>query len=237
MLYAGQTFYPTRNASLFAVYKTVTEEVEIIQDTLRQSGVYALVMQGADSYYMASGDVQDKKLKASPCEVEMHADGRYHLLRETVPANARYEVIFDEQTLRITHLATGSDIGHTTTDMANNSEAWTWSMSRNHSLELSFSPSEQYARILLVYRDELNAPFAFMTPNMKPGADYEYLLLFDVMDVPIVSQTEWTCYPFGYDGLRNPIVEHNAQKIIRDGILLIERDGVFYDLQGRIYKD
>ena len=238
MLYTGDTYYPTHNTPLYAVYKTVPEDAAIMQDTLFQSGVYALVMQGAeDLYFIASGAVQDKKIKATQCEVEMQADGRYRLLQDYVPANARYEVIFDEQTAQITNIETGSAIGHTKTDLTTNSEVWNWNKNQNHSAELSFSPVERNgqisAKILYVWHDDAAAPYTFSVQEFPIGLEYEYTLLFDVTNVPTAPETVWTTHPFGYNAIKAITVEHSANKIIRTGIILIENNGSLYDLVGR----
>lgn len=238
MLYAGDTYYPTHNTPLYAVYKTVPEEVAIMQDTLFQSGVYALVMQGAeDLYFIASGAVQDKKIKATLCEVEMQADGRYRLLQDYVPANARYEVIFDEQTAQITNIATESTIGHTKTDLTTNSEVWNWQKGKNHSVAIYFSPvvnnGQLSGKLLMPFRQSLQEAFTFQAFSMTVAEENEYALLFDVTDVPTASETDWTTHPFGYDAIKAITVEHSANKIIRNGIILIENNGSLYDLVGR----
>ena len=237
MLYAGDTYYPTHNTPLYAVYKTVHEDVAIMQDTLFQSGVYALVMQGAGDYYMASGTVQNKKINAIQCEVEMQSDGRYQLLQDYVPANARYELVLDEQTAQIIHLASESAIGHTKTELTTNTEVWNWNKGKNHSAELSFSPVERsgqtYAKILYAWRDVVTAPIAFSVQEFPIGLDYEYVLLFDLTDVPIAPETVWTTHPFGYNALKAITIEHSANKLIRNGIIFIENNGSLYDLVGR----
>lgn len=238
MLYAGDTYYPTHNTPLYAVYKTVQEEVKIMQDTLYESGIYTLVMSAAlNSYYMAIGGVTDKQIAATSCEVEMQADGRYRLLQDYVPANARYEVTFAGQTLQITNDTTHSAIGHTRTDLTTNSEVWNWQKGKNHSIAIYFSPvvnNEQIsAQLLIPLQLDSRVPYAFQAFSMTLADEYEYTLLFDVTDVPTASEKVWTTHPFGYDAIKAITVEHSANKIIRNGIILIENNGSLYDLVGR----
>lgn len=239
MLYVGDTYYPTHNTPLYAVYKTVPEEVAIMQDTLFQSGDYALVMQGAeDLYFIASGAVQDKKIKATQCEVEMQADGRYRLLQDYVPANARYEVTFTGQTLQITNNdTTHSAIGHTKTDLTTNSEVWNWQKGKNHSVAIYFSPvvnNEQLSgKLLMPFRQSLQEAFTFQVYSMAVAEENEYALLFDVTNVPTASETVWTTHPFGYNAFKAITIEHSANKLIRNGIIFIENNGSLYDLVGR----
>ena len=64
--------------------------------------------------------------------------------------------------------------------------------------------------------------------------NYEHILLFDVTDVPTSgSSTVWTTHPFGWDKLNKLTIETKPNKKLQNGILLIEKDGLFFDLFGR----
>ena len=73
-----------------------------------------------------------------------------------------------------------------------------------------------------------------------PFQDFEYILLFDVIDAPTTaSSAVWTTHPFGYDAIS--VVKSDEQsvvkKIMRNGIMLIEKEGALFDLQGRKYNN
>ncbi len=241
LLYAEKVFYPSRNCTLYAVYKTVNSAAPVMQDTLYESGLFAMVMRSGDGYNMASGDVKEKQIATKPCSVEMQTDGRYQLLQDYVSAEARYWVEFDEQMLTITNALTDATIGHTTTDLAANSASWNWRKGINHSVAIYCSPKEKdgvvSAQLLMIPMLDWGVN-NLMTYNVKLQENFEYILLFDVIDVPTsASSTIWTSHPFGYDALRAPVVEQRANKIVRNGVLLIERDGVLYDMCGRQYRN
>lgn len=237
MLFAGQKFYPTHNSTLFAVYKTVVEEQSIMQDTLYQSGVYALVMKGSTEYFMAEGPVADKRVKTRSCEVEMQQDGRYRLLADAVSANARYAVIFDGATIQIQHLATESGVGHTSTNLASNNELWQWREGLNHSAAIYFGAVEQAgeteAKLFMPYL--LSAgDWAYEARTMNLPDAFEYILLFDLFDVPTSANTSvWTTHPFGYDAIPSVKSSSKAKKMLQKGILLIDYKGELFDSLGR----
>lgn len=244
--YPGKSYYPVRNMNMFAVYKTVTDIAPIMQDTLYKSGMYALVMtSGVDSYYMAQGGVNEKRIAAVPCDIEMQEDGRYRLMQDYVPANSRYWVEFDEQTLTIRYLSEDKPVGHSTTDLEQNNQAWIWSdLGWNHSTAIYFAPETKdnvtKAKLLMPLFQDLDKGTAFQAKTSYILEDYEYTLLFDVIEAPATaSSTIWTTHPFGYEAIS--LVESESgetvKKIFCDGLILIEKGGVLFDLQGRKYKE
>lgn len=241
-LYAiGTTFYPQRNTTLYAVYKTAHESVPVMQDTLYRTGVYAMVMQAGGDYYLVNGKVQGKNLAAKECEVEKTKDGRYRLMQDYVPLSARYEVTVDGEDVRMRHIETDRPIGHTTTDVAENEGVWSWKKGLNHSTALYFSPQTEKdgslsGRLLMPISEDLTASYTFTTRLVSLIDDYEYMLLFDMEDVPTVVETRWTTHPFGWSGIvkvRGERLEGSGRKIMRDGVVVIERGGKEYDLTGR----
>ena len=239
----GKSYFPVRNTNMFAVYKSEANVLPIMQDTLYQSGMFAMVMLG-DAYYMAKGGVISKQISAQPCEVELQADGRYRLMQDYVPANARYWVEFDEQTLTITNVGENVPIGHSTTVLEENTKAWNWSRGLNHSTAMYFSPEIKdgivSVKLLMPIMQDQTKESSFVAKTVKLIEDFEYILLFDVIDAPTTaSSAVWTTHPFGYDAIS--VVKSNEQsvvkKIMRNGIMLIEKDGVLFDLQGRKYNN
>lgn len=242
MVKAGQVFYPVRNTNLYAVYRQDGEEVIIMQDTLYRSGVYAIVMQGGENeYWMAKGGVESKMIAAESCEVEMQKDKRYRLMADNVPLASRYRVEFFDETLTITNIGSAAQIGHNTTSLDANNQAWSWTPRLNHSTAIYFAPVEKdgkiEAKMLLPMFVELGKDWSFQVRTIELLVDFEYVLLFDVTDIPTSgSPTIWTTHPFGWNGLNQITTETKPNKILRNGILLIEKDGIFYDVQGRTYN-
>lgn len=242
MLHAGKTFYPSRNTNLYAVYRQDGEEVIIMQDTLYRSGEYAIVMRGGDTeYWMAKGGVNNKTLVTVACEVEMQTDKRYRLMANNVPAEARYEVTFIDDKLTLTNLAADAPIGYGSTTLEENDKKWLWMKGLNHSTAMYFAPvvknDQIEAKLLLPMKKNLGDDMTFQVSTIQLLDNFEYILLFDVTDIPTSgSPTIWTTHPFGWNGLNQITTETKPNKILRNGILLIEKDGIFYDVQGRIYN-
>ena len=243
MLFPGKTFYPPHNTSLYAIYKTVSDETPVMQDTLYQSGIYALVMNGAfDTYYMAQGGVQDKKIATTTCDIQMQQDGRYRLAQNFVPTDSRYQIEFEDDRLTITTAIGSKPIGHTSTYLTENSTEWNWSKGLNHSVAMYFAPEVKdgvtSARTLMMDISDKSNPNTLIAMNVNLIDNYQYVLLFDVTDVPTVAQSGvWTSHPFGYEELSAISTPTSAKKVIRNGIMLIEKDGVLFDLQGRKYNN
>lgn len=237
----GTTFYPQGNTTLYAVYKTAHDEVPVMQDTMYQTGVYAMVMQAGGDYYLVNGKVQGKDLAAKECEVELTKDGRYRLMQDYVPLSARYEVVVDGESVQIHHIETDRPIGHTTNDLAENEGVWSWKKGLNHSTALYFSPQKETngslsGRLLMPVSPDLTAAYTFATRLVSLIDDYEYMLLFDVEDVPTVVETRWTTHPCGWSGVikvKGERLEVSGRKVLRNGVVLIEREGKHYDLMGR----
>lgn len=240
MIKAGQTFYPSRNTNLYAVYRLDGEEVLIMQDTLYRSGEYAMVMTGGvNKYWMAKGGVIAKSLAVEACEIEMQQDKRYRLLVDYVPTEARYLVEIDGETLTLTNSGTDDPIGYSTTALDANSKEWLWTKGLNHSVAIYFSPvvkdGQTEAKLLMPLLQTMGDDWTYQVKTVRLMEDYEYILLFDVTDVPTAgSSTMWTTHPYGYNSLNDITIEPTKRKIIQNGILLIEKDGVFYDLQGKV---
>lgn len=241
-LYAiGTTFYPKHNTTLYAVYKTSYDAEPVMQDTMYQTGVYAMVMQAGGDYYMANGSVTGKELATKGCEVEMMKDGRYRLMQDYVPLSSRYEVAFDGEDVHIRHIETDRPIGHTTTDMAENENTWRWKKGLSHSTAMYFSPQMEkdgslLGRLLMPLSQTLAGSYTFTANNVLLIDEYEYILLFDVEDVPTAVETRWTTHPFGWNGIvkvTGEQLEVKGKKVLRDGVVVIEHSGKEYDLMGR----
>ena len=63
---------------------------------------------------------------------------------------------------------------------------------------------------------------------------FEYILLFDLFDVPTSANTSvWTTHPFGYDAIPSVKSSSKAKKMLQNGILLIDYNGELFDSLGR----
>ena len=199
-------------------------------------------MRGGDTeYWMAKGGVNNKTLVTVACEVEMQTDKRYRLMANNLPAEARYEVTFIDDKLTLTNLAADAPIGYGSTTLEENDKKWLWMKGLNHSTAMYFAPvvknDQIEAKLLLPMKKNLGDDMTFQVSTIQLLDNFEYILLFDVTDIQTSgSPTIWTTHPFGWNGLNQITTETKPNKILRNGILLIEKDGIFYDVQGRIYN-
>ena len=243
---AGEKFYPSENKTLYALYSYSPEATDIVQTTDFVSGEYALVMHAGKNYYMAKGNVQTDKEKSAISSNRLYADlydvylnknDVYQLSTSYIPEGCRYHVTFTNDSLEINHMVTGETIGHSGNYLSKTNTKWAWHEAKNHSLELSYdsktTASGTSARVLWLTIAE-SSP-CFTIEELKLGSDYEFMLLFDVSDVPTTQpQTRWTSCPFECEQAVENIVkqQHNVRKIFRNGILYIEINNVGYDMLG-----
>ena len=234
---AGEKFYPSDNQTLYALYSYSPDVTDIVQTTNFVSGEYAMIMHAGDEYFMAQGAVNKKQLLTVPCEVFINNDDIYQLSEAYVPVYCRYQLDFTTDSVQVKNLASGEIIGHYSTYLSDKNAKWAWHEAKNHSLELSYdsktTASGTSARVLWLTIAE-SSP-CFTIEELKLGSDYEFMLLFDVSDVPTTQpQTRWTSCPFECEQAVENIVkqQHNVRKIFRNGILYIEINNVGYDMLG-----
>lgn len=228
----GTKFYPTDQQKLYALYQVLPDVKPIVQATEFKTGEYALVMHLTNQYFMANSEVGNKHVLTEGCQVFTNENGLYQLAEYSVPVSCRYWVIFDADSLQIQHLQTGTFVGHNSTSLSNNDAKWAWRENINRSLEVSFDKqSSGAAKVLWLTYDE--HPY-FEAVTLKTGAEYEFILLFDVADVPTFNpSTKWTNYPFGYVAVENvSSSQPKVCKILRKGVMYIEYNNAMYDILG-----
>jgi len=234
LLKDGEKFYPQADVTLYAVYQDNPQVTPIPQATTFESGEYAIAA-GISDYHLMTGEVTDKIVGGSPVELEKGENDIYYLSKGFVSEYSRYHLEFDGDTVTIQYILTGSYVGHNSSTLTDKKAKWGWRETKNHSLELSFGRYEKdgvpMARVL--WFDEPNKLFEATT--MKLGYDFEYMLLFEVSNAPTASEKrKWTSCPFGEEQAVENVKEtrHGAEKFLRNGVLVIERDGEMYDIRG-----
>lgn len=229
---AGQYFYPQMNTTLYAVYKQAPILSDVPQTTSFHTGEYAIASKGVYYYCLMTGEVTGQYMASSPTNIKQDNDGLYYITDGYVSPYQRYHIEFEEDSLIIKYAMSGAYIGHNATKLSDKKAKWTWGEYKNHSLELSFGREEKSSgetgRVLW-----LNADGIFEVINLLLGQDFEYLLLFDVSDVPTsAGNVRWTGSPFGEDAIETVSQPHSPRKVLRNGILYIEYNNAEYDVLG-----
>ena len=231
---AGEKFYPQTNLTIYALYRNNPQAEPIPQATTFVSGEYALASKGIDDYFLLTGEVTSKVLAASKVPIEADKNGIYQLTAGYVSVYCRYLLEFEGDSVTIKYLQSGNYIGHNSTTMTNKKTKWAWREAKNHSMELSFGRVEKSTgtegRVLWLN----GAENVFELITLQLGQDYEFLLLFDVSDTPTkVEKMKWTCCPMGKEqAIENILESIKATKYLKNGTIVIERNGAIYDLNG-----
>lgn len=229
---AGQYFYPETQTTLYAVYKQSPTLVVVPQATKFVSGEYAIAAKGPYYYCLMTGDVTNNYVGSGTVNIKADGEGLYHLTDGYVSPYCRYQIDFEGDSVTIRSSLTGSYIGHNATKLTDKQAKWAWAECKNHSLELSFGREEKDGRasghVLWLNSDGL-----FETITFFLGQDYEYMLLFDVTNVPTsAGNVKWTSCPFGEEAIETVVKAAPARKVLRNGVLYIEYNGTEYDVLG-----
>lgn len=230
---AGEYFYPQTSTTLFAVYQQAPQLTPVPQTTSFQSGEYAIACKGIYYYGLLTGEVVGKYAASSPVDISIDANGQYVIREGYVSPYNRYQIDFEPDSLSIKYAMTGTYIGHDTKKLTSKKSKWAWHEYKNHSIELSFGQVEKSSGVegQVLW---LNADGLFEAVTLYIGQDYEYLLLFDVSDVPTSpGNVKWTCCPFGQDAIESVMHTQPARKVMRNGVLYIEYNNAEYDVLGR----
>lgn len=115
VLQPGQTYIPTRNTKLWAVYSDINEHIAI--DTC-SSGKYVIscdnwITQDIEkSGFALKGEIQSNKLKGCGVSMSKNADSVY-CLESPITDDMQYFIDFNaDSTAFITHIASGEPIGY-----------------------------------------------------------------------------------------------------------------------------
>ena len=180
---AGANYFPSKNTTLYALYTNKLHMDSVVQDTLFETGVYAIV--SAEPYNcMMQGTVEDKKVFTSDVTPQLGADGRYRLPMETIPAENLYHITFSDSTATIQHVASNRYIGYNATShyLRDAQSEWEVMRTADHSLFFhhgldaegyTFGLHPSMAREGTYYQDT----------KLLPQTTQRFLLLFAVSDV------------------------------------------------------
>lgn len=236
MLKVGEKCYPKSDMTLYAVYNNIPSPASIPQATEFVSGEYVIATKGISNYYLMTGEVADKKVGASAVTLATDEDGKYYIPSGYASEYCRYQFEFEEDSVTIKYLLTGTFVGHNSTTLTNKKAKWAWREAKNHSLELSFGRQEKEsgAQARVLWLDGVDN--AYKATILKLGQDYEYILLFEVSNAPTTGvKAKWTCCPFGAEQAIEEVkrTKPETEKILREGQVIIRIDNEEFDILGR----
>lgn len=180
---AGTNYFPSKNTTLYALYANKLHLDSLVQDTLFESGVYALVSTEPYSCMM-EGIVEDKKVFTSSITLQKCADGLYRMPMETVPTENRYHILFTDSTATIQHVATNRYIGYNATShyLRNAQSEWEVMHTADHSLFFHHgldAEGNTFGLHPMIGRD---GNF-YQDTKLKPLTSQCFLLLFAIPDI------------------------------------------------------
>lgn len=199
----GRTYFPATDCTLYALYCDRTADTGIPQATEFRSGTYSIVSPqlSLDVASLFAGAVADAAVPLEPCRIEADDEGLYTLQASALPTEVRYGIVFDDDSLQITHVASNSIIGfrHTKTThrLSNEDVWWHWLPAADHSLYIYTLPEQSGSTLTAwIMYDQYNAEVQSFTHSalqrLNYSDTYTYLLLFPAEDVP--TQTPVTHY-------------------------------------------
>jgi len=181
---AGMVYIPTRNIMLYALYTKDSNALPLVQDTLFESGEYALV--SAEPYCcMMAGAVENKAVATKPVDLIFGPDSLYRLTSaKTVPPESRYSISFTDTTAVIRHVQSGSYVGYkaSSTSYLNSFESeWRVLKAACHSVLFCHNEAGSYVQALFPNISQTGT--FFRDTQLQSDAAWTYLLLFKAPDV------------------------------------------------------
>ena len=180
---AGAKYFPSKNTTLYALYTNKLHMDSLVQDTLFETGVYAIVSTGHYSCMM-QGIVEDKKVFSSPASPQLGADSLYRLPMETIPADNRYYITFTDSTATIQHVNSNRFIGYNASShyLRDGQSEWSVMHTANHSLFFHYGmDAEGYTYGL--HPTTVRDLTYYQSTQLRPRTTQCFLLLFAVSDV------------------------------------------------------
>ena len=210
---AGTCYFPSKNTTLYALYTNKLHIDSLVQDTLFETGMYAIVS-GAPYNCMMQGTVEDKKVFTSPVTLQQGADSLYRLPMETVPADSRYYITFSDSAATIQHVATNSYIGYNATShyLRDAQSEWEVMYTAEHSLFFHQGfDAEGYTYGLHPTMTREGSYYQYT--KLLPKTSDRFLLLFAVSDVG-PKKALYTTNPRSGVGLKD-VEEKSTYRVFR----------------------
>lgn len=229
---AGTRYYPSAPTTLYALFQESKTEY-IPQDTLMQSGEYAIAIAGGDDFYCLAGPIEGTRIAA--VSLPIHKDEQGYVLSVPYwPEEYRYRLTIAHDSVMMYHSQSQTWIGYTTKALSALQKPWLCFPAAHHSYFLYHHPTATEARMLYLDIDA-NKNFFFTDRAVLFNADAEGLLFFRVDNVPDYQPyIVYTTHPDWCTPVVQPKADKEATRIFRNGHIWIRSCGMEYDIVGHI---
>lgn len=252
-------YYPKENVTLYALYCNMPlEPLPTMQDTTCTSGEYAIVALNYESY-LAVGAIDNHKLGVLPVSTYLTEDNVYSLKADYMPADCRYQIDFEADSLMITHIASGQTIGYEPTSkhfqLADKSVRWHWEKAKNHTLLLThdYDAASNMCGLLELAFSSTLVPIGICDDYMRYNPNWTYLALFPVSHLPeelpvaqyssdpvslsldnVLPQLDWTL-PMAVYTLQGHLLSEGvtSPSLLPRGMLLIRQSNLWMKVLNR----
>ncbi len=212
---AGTTYFPTKNTTLYALYTNKLALETLVQDTLFETGTYAIVTALTFNCMMAGG-VTDRRVGSTAAELFVDDDSLYHLNMETIPPENCYQVTFTDTTAIIRHQETNSGVGYTSQNLATNTNEWSVTRALHHSLCLYHHVG---MNTYCLFPTTVEGQWAYKSVRLNVREDQLFLLFFAVPD-EAPEPALYTTMPRSGLGVQSPTEETQYRVYRLDGTCL-----------------
>ena len=209
---AQQRYYPKADCTLWAVYSYGNPDIEGPVTTL-QSGVYQYV--NDQSHYALAG-VPDQNGIMWPAMYDGIDDNQYYQMDFTASLDTVY----------LTHVKTGTPIGYTGTKLVAKKSPWRVYHEGEETILYMTSGGKNYVLWLNVY-DTKTYEYYTGLMQTEPKNSPMVLRLPTTTDEPL-----FTCHPESGMGFVGTQAGAQGTKTIRNGQLLIRREGQVFSVMG-----
>lgn len=228
----GDNWYiPEYDTHLYGVY-TDKQATWTTQDTMYQTGDYAIGGMWEDSLILWSGGWNDGRITTYAVAPQLTSTGLYQIATRELTDDEVYTMTFTDDSVVI-RSNMGSYIGYSTVGPAKQKKKWAWQKANNGSLyiyseNISTSPY-WYGKALMLNMDTEGINFIqYGKDQWNPT--WSYWFLFPITDLP-TDVAHWTTFP-NLTPIRTPQVHPSAHKIWHNGQVWI-LSNTLYNILGQ----
>ncbi len=235
----NETFYPQKNITLYPVYRQSDEMQAVEIDRNRQDGEYVIARHTyEDNFGMFSGSVTGGYVYSSPCNISYDQDSTAYLYAAAIPAENRYRLDFENDSVSIYNIATESYIGYGTSRLQSSQRKWKVIEQGHNSVFLCCEDKYNGTGLTMDYKVDAkdkdgNWIDVFAIKTLAYNPHYDFLLLFEVSGLPVTARAaQYTSHPESFTALGSIQKSEQQQKTIINGRLYIKSSAGTYDILG-----
>lgn len=213
VLQPGQTYIPTRNTKLWAVYSDINEHV-VTSDYVSDKYVIAcdnqLTQKVLNAGFALTGKIQSNILEGCGVSMYKNADSVY-CLESPITDDMQYFIDFnDDSTAFITHIASREPIGYKEENLEPVSALWKYRVLEDKSLVFYYLYNNEEYFLYVMCKDNENVLYACTNNEMQISLwDSDGFWLFPIIEEHFTS-TPLERTPSAVDDIDRPIESINA---------------------------